>query len=191
MVGRKIARARQRGLTLVELLVVIVILALASTVVLLTAPPSRPPVREEAERFAARMQLALDEAITASTPMRVKIDASGYVFEMLGPELTETETVTETSRWAPVDGAVMLARRDFDKSITVTPAIADAANDNARELGDDESADDETEEEKGIYAIPLDPLGAQTAFSIRFSSRDGVWTASVDEGGKVTVKENG
>ncbi|MEK7265397.1 MAG: GspH/FimT family pseudopilin [Pseudomonadota bacterium] len=188
MVGRKITRARERGLTLIELLVVIVILALASTVVLLTAPPSRPPVREEAERFAARLQLALDEAITASKPMRVKIDASGYVFEELEPQTTDAEDQKE--RWAPVGETPNLARREFDKRTTVTPEIADAANDNARELGDDVSAEGETDAEKGVYAIPLDPLGAQTAFSLRFSSKDGVWTASVDDGGKVTVKEN-
>ncbi|OFX05720.1 MAG: type II secretion system protein GspH [Alphaproteobacteria bacterium RIFCSPHIGHO2_12_FULL_63_12] len=85
MVGRKIIRNAQRGLTLIELLVVIVILALASSLVLLTAPPTRPPVRDEAERFARRMELALDEAITSSRPMRVKIDALGYVFEQLDP----------------------------------------------------------------------------------------------------------
>ena len=167
---------------------VIVILALASSVVLLTAPPSRPAVREEAERFAARMQLALDEAISSSAPMRVKIDASGYVFESLGPSAPEAGA--DTDRWAPVEGTPVLARRDFDKGTIATPQIADAANDNSRELGDDAGADDGTDEEKGIYAIPLDPLGTQIAFSMRFSSRDGVWTASVDEGGKVTVKEN-
>ncbi len=188
MVGRNITAAKQHGLTLVELLVVIVILALASSVVLLTAPPSLPSVREEAERFAARMQLALDEAITAPAPMRVKIDASGYAFEMLEPEAPEAGS--EADRWGPVKGAATLARRDFANSVAVTTEIADAANDNARELGDEYSAGDETDEEKGVYAIALDPLGAQTAFSMRFSSRDGVWTASVDEGGKVSVKEN-
>lgn len=188
MVGRKIARAGQSGLTLVELLVVIVILALASTVVLLTAPPSRPPVRDEAERFAARLQLALDEAIAAQRPMRVKIDARGYAFEALQPETREQETPKD--RWGPVAGAAGLARRDFGRGVTVTTEIADAANDNTRELGDEDSADGSADEEKGVYAIPLDPLGAQTAFTLKFSNRDGVWTTSVDDGGKVTVREN-
>ena len=189
MVGRKIIRNAQRGLTLIELLVVIVILALASSLVLLTAPPTRPPVRDEAERFARRMELALDEAITSSRPMRVKIDALGYVFEQLDPP--EPGKEAEGYRWVPVGGAAMEARREFDKSATVTPQIVDAANENARELGDDDSAGDDGDEEKGVYVIPLDPLGAQIAFSLRFSSRDGVWTAAVDEGGKVTVKDNG
>ena len=150
MVGRKIARARQRGLTLVELLVVIVILALASSVVLLTAPPSRPEVRDEAERFAARMQLALDHAITSTAPVRVKIDPSGYVFETLAPAIPENEKIESDQaeeeegdsgniRWKSVAGASALARRNFEKGVTVTPEIADAANDNARELGEDDS----------------------------------------------------
>lgn len=176
LAGEKIAS--QRGLTLVELLVVIVILALASAVVLLTAPPTRPPVRDEAERFAARMQLALDEAITSARPMRVKIDAGGYAFETL-----------EKEGWAPVEGAPILARREFDDGITMTPEIADAANDNARALGVEEQ-DEAAEEDEGAYAVPLDPLGAQLAFTVKFSSGDGVWTAAVDERGKVSVKED-
>lgn len=170
--------ASQRGLTLIELLVVIVILALASTVVLLTAPPLRPPVRDEAERFAARLQLALDEAITSARPMRVKIDAEGYAFETL-----------EEDDWAPVEGVPVLARREFDDGITMTPKIADAANENARALGVEEQ-DEAAEDDEGSYAVPLDPLGAQLAFTMKFSSSDGVWTAAVDESGKVSVKED-
>jgi len=201
LVGRKIARTGQHGLTLVELLVVIVILALASSVVLLTAPPTRPQVRDEAERFAARMQLALDHSITSTKPVRVKIDTSGYLFEALASaeaekensesELDEEEeSGPEMSRWKAVADVPALARREFEKGVTVTPEIADAANDNARALGDGGGPEDESDEEKGAYAIPLDPLGSQMAFSLRFYSRDGVWTASVDAGGKVTVKEN-
>lgn len=171
--------ASQRGLTLVELLVVIVILALASSVVLLTAPPSRPSVRDDAERFAARLQLALDEAIASARPMRVRIDAAGYAFEALGP-----------GGWVAIATAPVLARREFAGGVTATAVIADAANDNARELGAEERDDEANEEEDGVYAIPLDPLGAQAAFSLKFSSRDGVWTAAVDEGGKVSVTEN-
>jgi general secretion pathway protein H len=168
--------------TLVELLVVIVILALASAVVLLTAPPSRPPVRDDAERFAARVQLALDDAITSAQPMRVTLDAQGYVFETLGAD-----------GWAPVATDKAFIRRNFDSGTTATPEIEDAANDNARALGVEEESgeEEEAEEEEGAYSIPLDPLGAQTAFSVRFSSGDGVWVVSVDQGAAVSVKENG
>ncbi len=167
-------------MTLVELLVVIVILALASAVVLLTAPPSRPSVRDDAERFAARVQLALDDAITSAQPMRVTLDAQGYVLETLGAD-----------GWAPVATDKAFIRRNFDSGTAATPEIEDAANDNARALGVEEESGEEEEAEEGAYSIPLDPLGAQTAFSVRFSSGDGVWVVSVDQGAAVSVKENG
>ncbi len=179
MVGRKLNRELELGLTLVELLVVLVILALASSVVLVTAPPSRPLVRDEAERFAARMALALDEAITSAQPMRVTLDGAGYVFERFTPD-----------GWTPIADDRFLSRRTLGRSVTQTPAVEDAANDNSRELGVDEDSNEE-EAEEGVLTIPLDPLGAQLGFSVNFSSSDGVWTVAVDQGAKVSVKENG
>jgi general secretion pathway protein H len=176
---RKIARPAQRGLTLIELLVVVVILALASTVVLLNAPPSRPAVRDDAERFAARMQIALDEAIASGAAMRVSIDASGYLFEAL-----------KGSEWVAMDKAAALARKDFDQRTTATPEIEDAANDNARALGAEENVETGEDEDKSAAHIMLDPLGAQAAFKVRFSSADGAWTVTVSDGAKVTVKQD-
>lgn len=175
---RKIERIRQRGLTLVELLVVIVILALASTVVLLTAPPSRPPVREDAERFAARMQIALDAAIMSGDALRLSVDGKGYVFEVL-----------RRGEWTPAEGAKILSRSDFDSRTTALLEMSDASFNNARALGVEE-ADRTEEEEEAVRLIALDPLGAQPAFSMRFSSGDGVWTVTVDEAAEVSVKED-
>lgn len=180
MVGNKITRERQLGLTLVELLVVIVILALASSVVLLSGPPLRPSVRDDAEAFAARVQAALDEMVTSGRILRVKIDASGYEIEAL-----------KDGEWtAPVDNR-LFRRRAFDKRTTIAPEIDDAANANARALGVEEEADGvDDEENKGEFSAPLDPLGAQVPFVVRFSSADGAFVVAVDEGAKVTVREN-
>lgn len=177
MVGRELSRRRERGLTLVELLVVIVILALASSVVLLNAPPSRPKVKDDAERFAARLTLAMDEAVATGAVMRVSIDAKGYQFERL-----------KAGEWTPLDDDRFFGRRDFDKGSLAKVEIKDAANDNARALGGEErpdAAEEGDEEERSDIA--LDPLGVQTAFSVRFSSVDGVVVVTVDEGGVVAV----
>lgn len=181
MVGGILKRRAQRGLTLVELLVVIVILALASAVVLLNAPPSRPAVREDAERFAARMELAMDEAIANGAVMRVSIDAAGYAFEAL-----------KGGEWTAFDGDRFLGRAAFDARSLAMVEIADAANDNARALGveERESATDKDEDE-GVRRIGLDPLGAQTPFALRFSSPDGVFVVTVDEAGAIAVKQDG
>ncbi len=170
-------QTQQRGLTLIELLVVIAILALASSVVLLNAPPSRPAVREDAERFAARLQLALDEAIAAGAVMRIRVDALGYEFEML-----------QAGEWRAIENDRLLGGAVFDEATTALVEIADPANDNARALGVDERADEA--KDKSIRII-LDPLGAQTAFVARFSSSQGAWRVVLSDTGAVSVAQDG
>ncbi|MEX0645770.1 MAG: type II secretion system protein, partial [Parvularculaceae bacterium] len=57
------ARKKQRGVTLLELLVVMAILALVASIAVLSAPPARGAARDEAERFAARFIAACEESI--------------------------------------------------------------------------------------------------------------------------------
>jgi type II secretion system protein H len=178
LVVRKLARARQQGLTLVEFLVVIVILALASTVVLLNAPPSRPEVREDAERFAARMQLAFDEAITSGENARVSIDAAGYEFQVL-----------RAGEWANRKDDRLLSRARINARSVMSIVIADGTNENARALGVEER-DVEDEEDDGAFLILLDPLGSQTPFRARFASPDGAWVVTVTDAASVSVKQD-
>ena len=92
--GAKAARARMptsatgnsrvaspNGFTLVELLVVLVVIGLASAAVMLTLPDDRGGLRVEAERLAARVHAARDEAIVQAKPVALIIDSSGYGFE--------------------------------------------------------------------------------------------------------------
>ncbi len=190
MVASKIARAhsrtKQRGLTLVELLVVITILALASSVVLLTAPPMRPAAREDAARFAARLQSALDYAVVNASGLRVSIDSAGYQFE------SEID-----GEWRASELPGSLQRQDFDNGTTASVSVEDAANDNLVALGQDSDdvaeADDAdvAAQKAGVVSIALDPLAAQTPFVVKFSSRDGAWTVAVDGGAGVKVEDDG
>lgn len=173
------SRVRQRGLTLVELLIVITILALASSVVLLNAPPARPEVREDAERFAARLQLAMDEAIATGAALRVTIDAEGYAFER-----------RTGGEWKEFADDRALGRMTFDKRSVARVELADAAGDNARALGDDERGEDEGGDEEDKREIALDPLGVQTGFTLRLTSREGVFVVKVDEAGAISVKKD-
>ncbi|MCB2098659.1 MAG: GspH/FimT family pseudopilin [Parvularculaceae bacterium] len=173
---RQIAKRRQRGLTLVELLVVIVIIALAASVVMLNAPPSRPDVRDDAERFAARLMLAFDEAVAADRVLRLDFDAAGYEFAQL-----------DEGDWKPVDDIAALARHAFHRRTSALIEVEDAANANAFALGDDVDQENEEETDDGLSTIILDPLGAQIPFRVKFSSADGVWTVVVDETAKVSV----
>ena len=74
-------KAKANGFTLVEMLVVIFLLGLASAAVVLMLPGSDSTVRNDAERLAARIAAARDEAVMQARPAAVWTRASGYGFE--------------------------------------------------------------------------------------------------------------
>ena len=74
-------RPAPNGFTLVEMLVVIFLLGLASAAVVLMLPGGDSTVRSDAERLAARIAAARDEAVMQARPVAVWTRASGYGFE--------------------------------------------------------------------------------------------------------------
>ena len=72
---------RDRGFTLIELMIVITIVALASAVVVMVIPDPRGRVRDDAERFASRTRAAHDAAIVDARPVSVWVTAGGYGFD--------------------------------------------------------------------------------------------------------------
>src|SRR5690606_17350002 len=74
-------RSAQQGFTLIELMVVLTIIGFISAAVVLAMPDPRGRVIEDADRFAARVAAARDEAIVTSRPMGVWVSASGYGFQ--------------------------------------------------------------------------------------------------------------
>ncbi|MCF8707554.1 GspH/FimT family pseudopilin [Rhizorhapis sp. SPR117] len=78
--SRTRTRAWEDGFTLVELMVVIMIIGLMSAAVVMTIPTQHGKVMSDAERFAARVLAARDNAVLQSRPMSVWISASGYGF---------------------------------------------------------------------------------------------------------------
>jgi general secretion pathway protein H len=69
------------GFTLVELLVVVFLIGLAATAVVLSLPGKKSVLRDDAERMAARIAAARDEAVLQSVPMAIWFRPSGYGFE--------------------------------------------------------------------------------------------------------------
>jgi len=86
------ARAKKAGFTLVELLMVVAILGLAAGAVVLSVPDPRPSVAADAERFAARLVRAREEAILSNQPVAVEVSAAGYGFAVFDGE-----------RWSPLE----------------------------------------------------------------------------------------
>ena len=88
------ARSRmcERGFTLLELMVVLTIIGFISAAVVMAIPDPRGRVIEDADRFAARVAAARDEAVVTAAPMGLWVSASGYGFQR-----------REGERWTPLE----------------------------------------------------------------------------------------
>ena len=166
---------RQNGLTLVELLVVLVILGLAASVVLMNAPPSRPAAKAEAEMFAARLQLAREEALFNGAIVRAVVDGGGYVFER-----------KRADGWERMTPAKMFGRRDFSGGVAAAVTIDDPSMKNVEALGGPRGE----KKEDGVHEIRIDPFGVQPVFALRLSAREGAFAVRHDAAGAIRVSRD-
>ncbi|AGH47794.1 general secretion pathway protein H [Sphingomonas sp. MM-1] len=76
-----VRRSAEHGFTLVELMVVIAIIGILTGAVVLAMPDPRGDLRDQAERFAARVRAAQDAAVIEAHEMALWVTADGYGFE--------------------------------------------------------------------------------------------------------------
>ncbi|MDZ7627778.1 MAG: prepilin-type N-terminal cleavage/methylation domain-containing protein [Parvularculaceae bacterium] len=170
------SNAGERGLTLVELLVVLVIMGLASSLVLLNAPPSRSVVERDALKFASSVKIVLDEMLFTGAAFRLVIDTTGYSYEQY-----------VSGEWV-ADGVERAFQRvEFDRGVTAAVEINDAALANARALG--EGAQEKVDENEPKI-IRLDPIGPPATFSVRFISVQGSYVATLSADSAISVKSD-
>lgn len=96
------------GFTLVELMAVCAVVGVAATLVVLNAPRPRSDVRLDAERLAALLTRAREEAALTGRPVRATVDQDGFRFSR-----------RESGRWAPL-GVRPFQPRIWSEDSTVT-----------------------------------------------------------------------
>ncbi|WP_240903297.1 GspH/FimT family pseudopilin [Caulobacter sp. 602-2] len=98
-IQRPPGRQRREGFTLVELMIVLVIMGLLAGAVVLALPDGRLSLPQEAERFAAALLRARDEAVFRGGQVRVVAAGGVYRFERRAGR-----------DWRPLDEAPFRAR---------------------------------------------------------------------------------
>ncbi|MFN3475747.1 MAG: type II secretion system minor pseudopilin GspH, partial [Blastomonas sp.] len=122
----KLGEDLSNGFTLIELMVVLFIIGLVAGAVVLSLPGDSAALSEDADRFAARVAAARDEAVVSARPIAVWIAPSGYGFD-----------ARQDRQWVPLN-ARTLANRDWKPGTVariegqaaedVTPMAVDPAN---------------------------------------------------------------
>ena len=86
----------EQGFTLIELMVVLFIIGLVAGAVVLALPGDSAALSEDADRFAARVAAARDEAVVSARPIAVWIAPSGYGFD-----------ARQDRAWVPLDARTL------------------------------------------------------------------------------------
>jgi general secretion pathway protein H len=111
---------RERGFTLLELLVVLVIVGLLLGLATFSATPgASQAVQREAQRLALLLQLARDEAIVRNRPIAFETDGSRYRF-----------LLRDNNAWRALPEENLLREREFalaPLTLSLTPAVAESA----------------------------------------------------------------
>ena len=116
---------RQRGFTLIELMVVITVIGLASAAAVLMMPDTRGRLMDEATRFAVRTRAAHDAAIVEARPVSLWVTPGGYGFDQWrGGTWTPLDGALKVERWKPGTASTGPAR---DRLTFDTTGLADRA----------------------------------------------------------------
>jgi len=96
---------RLGGFTLLEVLLVMVLIGLAASTVVLTLTGNGPQrqLQQQAQRLAAKLQLALDEAVLRRRELGLEVLSQGYRFLLLDAEAGQWQVIEIDRQLGPVE----------------------------------------------------------------------------------------
>ncbi|MCW8828446.1 MAG: type II secretion system minor pseudopilin GspH [Gammaproteobacteria bacterium] len=143
---------RQRGFTLLELLVVLVLMGVIITITVLSIGDGGrgDQIREEARRLTALMELAAEEAVLNSSPYGLQLRREGYRF-----------LHHRNGQWQMLEGDELLGEREWPAGVEVRLYLE----------GHQVSLEMEDESEEGgpTPTLILYPDGERTPFELELA----------------------
>lgn len=168
------------GFTLLEILVVVVIISVLSTAFMMSMGSSREDAgRKEAQRFAALVRLAGQEAMLRSRDLAVEILPQGYSFFMYGEQ-----------GWQPLQDEV-LRKRNLPEGMSFTVLLDGSRLQFVQNESDVNDADSKNNEQQP--RIYLFSSGEMTPFEMILLIEDAErnYRISGGLGGKLVMSEQG
>ncbi|MBY5994008.1 type II secretion system minor pseudopilin GspH [Ferrimonas balearica] len=165
--GPRQQASRQRGFTLLEILLVLVVMGLAamSVTLVMGGDPRQEAMQKAGDEFRVVVNMALEEAALSGEQLGIVLDDPSYYFVRWN---------LDSEKWEPVSGDRLYRERQWPEGVETSleleglPLIQED-EDTGSDFGLDESLFEQTEEEKRANPDPqllLLPSGEMTGFSL-------------------------
>lgn len=179
MIDASVIESRtQRGVTLVEILIVLMIAALVAGVVVLNAPPSRSDAWKTAEKFAAYLDHMAQDAVTTGALTGMRVSDSGYeIYRYHRGAWGMVNTQQQNPGIFPSDFAVEII-------------LEDAAKKNEREMRSRERSAREETSEAPRPNVTFTPTGQTTPLEVVFHDRQESIRVRLDGAGNVELSRD-
>ncbi|WP_298775196.1 type II secretion system minor pseudopilin GspH [uncultured Shewanella sp.] len=162
---------RQKGFTLMEVLLVVLLMGLAAAAVTLSMSGAGKDraLEKTAQQFKQSVELVLDETVMSGDFVGIVVEPNHYQFVLY-----------DEGKWQPLKNDRLLGEREMDPGVEMTlvveglPLVQDDEEETSSWTGDGPFIE-KTDEEKKKFPEPqilLFPSGEMSAFELTFSGRD-------------------